>query len=723
MATSKTVIAAEFQFESGEAKKRVSELKQELNAAKNQVVALSDEFGASSIQAINAAKSVAKLKGEINDANQLTASFNPEKKFSNLSSAITGVISGFELYQGGLALIGQQSEESEKVIAKLNAIMALKDGYEGVTESISAFKRLGGQLMQFSLIQKIVTGAQYLWNAAMAANPIGAIVAVVAALIAGIVALTAWLIKSSDAAKQNAAQIKESAKALEEQKKSADRAADALKRNTDYTLEMLKASGATTAEIRNAERALAAKAVVEARTTFQVAAHTREIESQRLAQMKANGATEENIKAQTENLNKYTENLNEQAKRFTTAKQDELNLIAKQNVQIRQEQTTANQKAAEKRQEDVDNAKKKAEERAKANADADKQILSAKQQNTLAMIKDENDRAKIAADYDLENKTNEINALNISNERKKELIRLAEEENRLVIKGINDKIAEDKKKKDADDLAKSIDTENQRSAVLEQIRLNGITNEFQKKQAILADQNQKELDQLTDSFNKGLLKKEEYEKAKSELESRYKTAQATATQENADKEAKTEEDLQAKKLATKRKALDDLQAIFGTETAMGRAVLLAKQALAIQEMIQSAKSTLFKAKDTATKATMDAAGAQVSVAAGAAKTSSYVPFPANIPLIIGYAAQAVGIIAAIRSALRGVKGAGGGGVTMPSTAAGTAPVITPQAQTTRLEQSQINQIGNAAVRSYVLESDVSSNQERITRLNRAARIN
>ena len=57
---------------------------------------------------------------------------------------------------------------------------------------------------------------------------------------------------------------------------------------------------------------------------------------------------------------------------------------------------------------------------------------------------------------------------------------------------------------------------------------------------------------------------------------------------------------------------------------------------------------------------------------------------------------------------------GGGGVSAP---------LQPQAQTTMLNQSQINQIGNASVRAFVVESDVTGQQERIRRLNRASRIN
>jgi len=70
----------------------------------------------------------------------------------------------------------------------------------------------------------------------------------------------------------------------------------------------------------------------------------------------------------------------------------------------------------------------------------------------------------------------------------------------------------------------------------------------------------------------------------------------------------------------------------------------------------------------------------------------------------------------------GGSGGGGGG------AASFAPAapIAPQAQvaTTQLDQQSLNAVGNAAtpVRAFVVEHDVTNNQERITRLNRAARL-
>ena len=52
----------------------------------------------------------------------------------------------------------------------------------------------------------------------------------------------------------------------------------------------------------------------------------------------------------------------------------------------------------------------------------------------------------------------------------------------------------------------------------------------------------------------------------------------------------------------------------------------------------------------------------------------------------------------------------------------SAPIL-PKADSTRLDQDSINAVGNAASRAFVLETDVTNNQERIKRLNRAARIN
>ena len=87
---------------------------------------------------------------------------------------------------------------------------------------------------------------------------------------------------------------------------------------------------------------------------------------------------------------------------------------------------------------------------------------------------------------------------------------------------------------------------------------------------------------------------------------------------------------------------------------------------------------------------------------------------ASVAAIIANGIKNVKAITAVQ-----VPGGGGAGGSAPSI---SAPVL-PQAATTTLNQGQINQIGNTAARAFVIESDVSNNQERIKRLNRAARIN
>jgi hypothetical protein len=90
----------------------------------------------------------------------------------------------------------------------------------------------------------------------------------------------------------------------------------------------------------------------------------------------------------------------------------------------------------------------------------------------------------------------------------------------------------------------------------------------------------------------------------------------------------------------------------------------------------------------------------------------------------------VNVAAIVASGIKSVKsilstrvpGGGGGGGTSPSLPSVNAP-LTPQIQTTNLNQGQINQLASATSRAFVLESDVSGSQERIQRLNRAARIN
>ncbi len=68
----------------------------------------------------------------------------------------------------------------------------------------------------------LVTAAQWLWNAAMTANPVGAVVMVVIALVAAIVALIAILNQQTDAQKALSEEVEHSRKAHEDYKSSVE---------------------------------------------------------------------------------------------------------------------------------------------------------------------------------------------------------------------------------------------------------------------------------------------------------------------------------------------------------------------------------------------------------------------------------------------------------------------------------------------------------------------
>ena len=122
----------------------VGNLKSELRKAQAEVIALAEKFGATSQEAIAAAKRAAELKDAIADAKDLTDAFNPDAKFNALSNSIGGVLNGFQAYEGALGVIGVESEDLQETLLKVQSAMALSQGLQGVGESIDSFKQLGG---------------------------------------------------------------------------------------------------------------------------------------------------------------------------------------------------------------------------------------------------------------------------------------------------------------------------------------------------------------------------------------------------------------------------------------------------------------------------------------------------------------------------------------------------------------------------------------------------
>jgi hypothetical protein len=126
-----------------EVKTNVEPLKKQLREAQKEVEALAAKFGATSDEAVKAAKKAAELKDAIGDAKALTDAFNPDAKFNALSGSLSGVASGFSAVQGAMGLIGVDSKNVEATLLKVQSAMALSQGLQGLGEARDTFKQLG----------------------------------------------------------------------------------------------------------------------------------------------------------------------------------------------------------------------------------------------------------------------------------------------------------------------------------------------------------------------------------------------------------------------------------------------------------------------------------------------------------------------------------------------------------------------------------------------------
>lgn len=184
-------------------------LKSQYKDAVQELQKLSAQYGETSKQAIQAAKSAARLKDQIDESKQLVGAFNPDAKFKALEGAISGVLSGFQAYQGAMGLIGVENEEVEKTMLKVQSAMALTQGINGVFEAKDAFVQLGTVLKSTAVGQALLTLATSaytfvtsaattglkLFRIALISTGIGALVVGVGLLIANFEKLVEFVMK------------------------------------------------------------------------------------------------------------------------------------------------------------------------------------------------------------------------------------------------------------------------------------------------------------------------------------------------------------------------------------------------------------------------------------------------------------------------------------------------------------------------------------------------
>lgn len=120
-------------------------LRQRLKEAKDEATLMQDKFQQGLIDEktlISAQQKVANLSEEMGDFNKRVEALNPEAKFKAFTQVAAGLAGAFSAAQGGMALFGAESEETQKALLKVQAAMAFASGLNQVAELGDAFKNL-----------------------------------------------------------------------------------------------------------------------------------------------------------------------------------------------------------------------------------------------------------------------------------------------------------------------------------------------------------------------------------------------------------------------------------------------------------------------------------------------------------------------------------------------------------------------------------------------------
>lgn len=122
--------------------KSIGEMRKAIKQATSDLVVMQEQFGKTSPQAMEAARKIATLKDRIQDAKEQADLFDPGNKFKAFSNAASQVAAGFSAVQGAMALVGDESEDLQKTLVKVQGAMALSQGLSQLGDLGKAFDEL-----------------------------------------------------------------------------------------------------------------------------------------------------------------------------------------------------------------------------------------------------------------------------------------------------------------------------------------------------------------------------------------------------------------------------------------------------------------------------------------------------------------------------------------------------------------------------------------------------
>lgn len=636
------IIQATLKLDAGNSNETVKSFKTQLKEANNELLQMQSNFGATSDEALAAARRVAELRDAMGEANEVAGLFDPGAKFQAFGNVLKTVSGGFAAVTGTLALFGEQSADVEKALLKVQAAMAITEGVNTITDSLKDFQRLGAVLKANTVIAAALNFVQ-----------------------TGSVKIQT---------QQTAATVA----------------------NTIATEAQTTATVATTAATTGASAAM--KVLRATILTTGIGALVVGIIA---------------LVVKMQEWNKESESAEDQQKRLAAA-------------------TDAFTKAVNENIKSIDYDNKLLQLRAKAAGASEEQLAK-------LTVKGVQDRIDIRAKEISEAIKNHQSFTELSEQQNQDLQELtvlglqqqiaAREKSDAATKAANDKAAAESKKHN-EQLNKLNEQKLADKVAIANAELETDRQKAEKNKAI-----QDLLNGGEANIDAGALQVETNARIQDEITQNEKSNQDLRIENyNAFMEV-----LDARQIEGWGKQLTDLQSNYDAEMEIvkgneeAQMQLTQKYMAAKRDVYLSITSSMLTqaaglfAKHTAAYKVLAIAGAVIDTykSAQAAFTSfSSIPI-VGVPL--GIAAAALAVASGIKNiqAIAKVRVPGAEGGSVPSiSASAPAPLQSvPQVGTTTLDQASINGVGNAASgRAFVLESDVTSNQERITRLNRAARL-
>lgn len=465
---------------------------QSLKARMKEVREEMQRLAASGDRTSEAYQRLAQESGELARVQREVAKDTAEASttFSNTigytAGALAGVSGAVQTATAALSMMGVEMGDDSKLMKTLVAAMSITSGLQAIQNGVEAFKLLRTNILRSTLAQKG-------FNTAMKANPLGATLAVIMAVVGALALLANAFDKSAERSKALAKQSEETTKSLNK-----------IKDSSDYQYRYAEACGASTDELRKMKKEALEAAIAMARLAYQ----------------QALAADREKSTDETRDLRKTTGKALDDAK----------NELKKFKEDIKIEDARARTEAKKQAEEEVKRQAENAKLAAKTRLDAKKKELEEidkinKEISNKRLNEEQLELQKLKEDYEAK-----YNLLKKYNKDMKDL----EEAYLLETAEVRAKYQEQREQDEAEALQKRKEKETE-IAELEygKHRLEADTIYMQRKKAIYESGetdisnmlnnlemqrffNEKSL--LEEQYNYGLLTKEEYEKQLTQIE-------------------------------------------------------------------------------------------------------------------------------------------------------------------------------------------------------------